>query len=67
MRTWRLVIFGREFMRTETVEDPDKTMVQAIHEMIQEEDDEAAFEDDLELRVAGEDEHVVFSVEDDED
>lgn len=76
MRTWRLVLFGREVMRTETVEDPDKTMVTAIKELI---DDEGLDEEIEELeaeeeghsfanfgRIAGEEEHVIFPAEEED-
>lgn len=68
MRTWRLVIFGREVMRTETSEDADKTLVEAIGEMIEDDDDddEASYADDSELRVADETEHMVFTPEEED-
>ena len=61
MRIWRLYMFGREVIRTERQEDPDKTMAQAIHELIEEED--ATYIDDTDLRIAGDDEHVIFTGE----
>lgn len=66
MRTWRLVVFGREVMRTETHEDPDKTLVEAIEEMIDDDDDEGDDSFINQGRVADEMEHLVFTPEEDD-
>lgn len=76
MRTWRLVIFGCEIIRTELHEDPDKTMVTAIRELIDDEDlDEEIEEFETEEddhsfanfgRIAGEEEHVVFPTDEED-
>ena len=64
MRIWSLYAFGREILRTEVHEDADKTIVEAVREMIEDDYDEASYEDDSDLRIAGEDEHLVFTPED---
>ena len=61
-------------MRTETISDPDKTMVKAIQEMISEEEDEELEEmideEDQSFvaggRIADEMEHLVFSPEEED-
>lgn len=76
MRTWRVVIFGHEVMRTELQEDADKTIIEAVREMIEDDDpedeDEDEDEDDNDQsfvaggRIADELEHLVFTPEDED-
>lgn len=68
MRTWRLVIFGHEIARTETIEDPDKTLVEAVREMIEDADEELEDGENFIAagRVADEMEHLVFSAEEED-
>lgn len=73
MSTWRLFVLGHEVLRTERSADADKTLGQAIGELIDtaplgdDDDDEVSYEEAESLRVAGEDEHLIFTSNDTDD